>query len=87
LAQLAASGRGCTRARALRLSALLSSNDYGSSVELSVKCYGKRRYGRVLCLSRCGVGYALSWVRTELKALAWSSTGAEVGGAHMVQSG
>src|SRR5678815_2847972 len=31
-AQLAASDRGCIRARALRLSALLSSDDYGSSV-------------------------------------------------------
>jgi hypothetical protein len=43
-AQLAASDRGGIRARALRLSALVSSDDFGSSVvrRLGVKCYPER---------------------------------------------
>jgi hypothetical protein len=43
-AQLAASDRGCIQARALRLSARLSSDDFGSSVvrRARVKCYRER---------------------------------------------
>ena len=47
-AQLAASDRGYIRARALRLSALLSSNEYGSSVE-------REAHGQVLSEVRAGL--------------------------------